>query len=167
MKPFGFLLMVCCIYSNSVVGQPDSLQIQINYQVWMPFIRAFNNNDDSTFRSVHSRDVIRVIADDHRLLNYDQYFKKIPDSIKTKWGSWKKNIELRFTQRIASACCAFEVGYYRTTSTNVATGEKRVGYGKFHVLMRKENGEWKILMDEDAETVTRYEDSERDLLRQL
>ena len=26
----------------------------------------------------------------------------------------------------------------------------RTGYGKFHVLLRKENGTWKILMDADA-----------------
>ena len=116
----------------------------------MPFIKGFTNNDDSIFRSVHSRDIIRVIADDRRLLDYDQYFKKIPDSVKAKWGNWRKNIELRFIQRIASDCCAYEVGYYRSTSTNSSTGEKRLGYGKFHVLLRRENGVWKILMDEDA-----------------
>jgi hypothetical protein len=34
------------------------------------------------------------------------------------------------------------------------TGEKRTGYGKFHVLLRKENGTWKILMDADANEKT-------------
>jgi hypothetical protein len=57
---------------------------------------------------------------------------------------------LRFIQRIASTDKAFEVGYYKSTSTNTTTGEKRSGYGKFHVLLRKENGVWKILMDADA-----------------
>ena len=150
MKGLLLLLWSCCVYALSVTAQSDSLQVQINQQVWKPFTIAFNSNDDSTFRSVHSKDIIRVIADDQRLLNYDQYFKKIPDSIKSNWGNWKKNIELRFIQRIASGCCGYEIGYYRTTSINQSTGEKRVGYGKFHVLLRKENGVWKILMDEDA-----------------
>jgi hypothetical protein len=61
---------------------------------------------------------------------------------------------MRFIQRIASDGKAFEVGYYKTSSTNSTTGEKRTGYGKFHVLLRKENGVWKILMDADASEKT-------------
>lgn len=49
---------------------------------------------------------------------------------------------------------AFEVGYYKTSSTDATTGETRSGYGKFHVLLRKENGTWKIIMDADANEKT-------------
>ena len=38
----------------------------------------------------------------------------------------------------------------KSTSINPVTGEQRIGFGKFHVLRRKENGVWKILMDADA-----------------
>jgi len=131
-------------------SQADSIQKQINEQVWKPFIQSFNNNDSEVFKSVHSEDVIRVIRDDNTILGYQEYFREIPDSIKLKWSSWKKNIELRFIQRIANNDKAFETGYYKTTSTNTSTGEKRTGYGKFQVLLRKENGTWKILMDADA-----------------
>jgi len=55
---------------------------------------------------------------------------------------------------IASNAKAFEVGYYKTTSTNTQTGEKRTGYGKFHVLLRKENAVWKILVDADTHEKT-------------
>ena len=131
-------------------AQSDSLQKQINEQVWKPFISSFNSGDDEGFKAVHSKDVIRVSLDSKQIFGYDQYFKKIPDSIKATWGKWKKNIELRFIQRIAANGKAFEVGYYKTTSTDTATGKTRTGYGKFHVLLRKENNIWKILMDEDA-----------------
>ncbi|MGZ8510936.1 MAG: hypothetical protein ACXWWA_11185 [Chitinophagaceae bacterium] len=57
-------------------------------------------------------------------------------------SQWKKNIELRFIQRIAGKDKAFEEGYYKTTSTNIVTGEIRKGIGKFHVLLRKENGKY-------------------------
>jgi hypothetical protein len=57
---------------------------------------------------------------------------------------------LRFIQRIAANGKAFEVGYYKTTSVDTTNGKTRIGYGKFHVLLRKENNIWKILMDEDA-----------------
>lgn len=94
------------------------------------------------------------MQDDGKIIGYSEYFKKIPDSIKAKWSDWKSNIELRFLQRIASADKAFEIGYYKTTSINSQTGEKRTGYGKFHVLLRKESGRWKILMDADANEKT-------------
>ena len=144
---FSILCFCLCKVSFS---QSDSLQKQINEQVWKPFINAFNNDDNEAFKAVHSLDLIRVVQDDNKVLSYDEYLKPVADSIKTKWGKWKHNIELRFIQRIASDGRAFEIGYYKTASTNVATGEKRVSFGKFHVLLRKENGAWKILMDQDA-----------------
>lgn len=145
------LLLTCCIPAFS---QPDSLQKQINEQVWKPFIKAINSGDNDALSVVHSKEVARVMQDDGKIIGYSEYFKKIPDSIKAKCGDWKSNIELRFLQRIASADKAFEVGYYKTTSTNSKTGEKRTGYGKFHVLLRKENGYWKIVMDADANEKT-------------
>ena len=154
MKYGLFILITFLFCRDDLVAQADSLQQQINQQVWEPFIKAFNNNDEEGFKSVHSKDVVRVVQDDKQIWGYDQYFKKIPDSVKSKWGNWKKNIELRFIQRIAGNDKAFEVGFYKTASTNIATGEKRTGYGKFHVLLRKENGTWKILMDADASEKT-------------
>jgi len=146
------ILFCCCslLFNYLSIAQQDSLQLQINEQVWKPFIKAFNTNDNKLFSSVHSKEVIRVEQDDSRIIGYDEYFKPVPDSILLKWGRWKKNIELRFVQRIAGNDKAFEVGYYKTTSTNMDNNVTRTGYGKFHVLLRKEDGTWKILMDADA-----------------
>lgn len=146
-------LTALALYTNSF-SQTDSLQQQINEQVWKPFIQSFNNRDDEGFKAVHSKDVIRVIQDDSKIIGYNEYFKPVADSIKAKWTLWKHNIELRFIQRIAANGKAFEVGYYKTTNTNTSTGETSVHYGKFHVLLRKENGTWKILMDADAHEET-------------
>ena len=131
-------------------GQDKKITKEINEQVWMKFIRSFGNGDEELFKSVHSKDVVRVIQDEEQIFGYDHYFKKIPDSIKAKWSSWKKNIELRFTQRISSEDKAFEVGFYKTTSTNIQTGEQRKSFGRFHVLLRKESGTWRIVMDADT-----------------
>ena len=144
------LLLIAFLSFQIANAQSDSLQKQINEQVWKPFISSFISGNDEDFKAVHSKDVIRVSQDSKQVFGYDQYFKKMPDSIKVKWGRWKKNIELRFIQRIAANGKAFEVGYYKTTSTDTTKGETRTGYGKFHVLLRKETNIWKILMDEDA-----------------
>ena len=61
-----------------------------------------------------------------------------------------KNIELRFTRWIYSGDRAFDVGFYKTISTNIQTGEQRKSFGRFHVLLRKENATWKIMMDADT-----------------
>ena len=154
MKNILLSFFILFFLFNNSFSQSDSLQRQINEQVWKPFIKSFNSGDDAGFKAVHSKDVIRVIRDDNHILGYDEYFKQVPDSIKAKWGNWKKNIELRFTQRIAADGKAFETGFYKTTSTNITSGEARSGYGKFYVLLRKENGKWKILMDADANEKT-------------
>ena len=145
-----FTLTAILISTFGLFSQENKFTKEINEQVWKPFITGFSTGDDELFKSVHSKDIARIEQDNKRILDYDKYFRKVPDSIKAKWSDWKKYIELRFTQRIASNDQAFEVGYYRTTSTNVKTGEKRSGVGKFHVLLRKENGKWKIVMDADT-----------------
>lgn len=147
------MFIFLCSYNNSF-AQSDSLQRQINEQVWKPFIKSFNAGDEDGFRAVHSKDVIRVSQDDNRIMGYDEYFREAPESEKAKWKAWEKNIELRFIQRIAADGKAFEVGFYKTSSVNISTGEKRTGYGKFHVLLRMENDTWKILMDVDANEKT-------------
>lgn len=131
-------------------SQDNKFTKEINEQVWMTFIRSFGNGDDELFKSVHSKDIVRVIQDNGEIFGYDHYFKKIPDSLKAKWSNWKKNIELRFTQRISSEDKAFEVGFYKTTSTNLQTGEQKRSFGCFQVLLRKENGTCKIVMDADT-----------------
>jgi len=149
MKTISWICLIL-LFANPAFSQTGNLQKEINEQVWKPFIKAFNNHDDEAFSAVHSKEVIRVSQDDNQIIGYAEYFKKVPDSVKLKWKDWKRNIELRFLQRIASGEKAFEVGYYKSSNTNTVTGEKRTGYGKFHVLLRKENGTWKILMDADA-----------------
>ena len=147
---YCFSLLCLCFCSIISFSQSDSLQQQINDQVWKPFIKSFNNSDNAGFRKVHSLELIRVIQDDNQVLGYEEYLKPVPDSIKAKWGNWKNHIELRFLQRIASNGKAFETGYYKTTSANITTEQTRVSFGKFHVLLRTEDGTWKILMDQDA-----------------
>jgi ketosteroid isomerase-like protein len=150
MKRFPYLIVCMLIGCMPAAAQNNNLTKEINEQVWKPFIKGLGNKDDETFRSVHSKDVVRVIRDNNDIFGYDKYFQKLPDSIKAKRADWSSTIELRFTQRIAAGDKAFETGYYKTTSTNRTTGEVRKGIGQFHVLLRKENGTWKIVMDADT-----------------
>ena len=80
------LLTTLILFPCLVIFSQGNATKEINEQVWLPFIKAFGSGDDELFRSVHSKEVMIVMQDDGTILNYEQYFKKIPDSIKAKWG---------------------------------------------------------------------------------
>ena len=145
-----FIIAICCC-SLTLFGQKQSFQQEINAQVWTNFIKGFNERDNALFSSVHSKDFIRVIRDNQQIFGYNKAFEEESEEVRKRLEPWKRNIELRFIERIASDDKAFEVGYYKTSVINSTTNEKRVGYGKFHVLLKKENGQWKILMDADIQ----------------
>ena len=157
------LLAAACLLLNSfqLQAQGDDLQKQINEQVWKPFIKAYNELDTEKFMAVHSKEVTRVIQDGDMIYGYDIYYQNNKNNNERSKQSLQKNngkrvIELRFTQRIAGNDRAFEVGYYKVTTTT-GNDSARNYYGKFHVLLRKENGIWKILMDADAHENTTEE----------
>jgi len=150
MKKYLLLLVFTLTFFMVDAQSETSLLKQIDDQVWKPFMNSFGKRNDTTFQSIHSREVARISVDDNSIIDFDEYFKKLPDSTLTRYEVLKSSIEIRHLKRIVSPEQAFETGYYKTTSQNTQTREKRTGYGKFTVLLRKENGIWKIFMDSDA-----------------
>jgi ketosteroid isomerase-like protein len=147
----SYPLLAFLLIHHFCQGQNNHIQNEINTHVWRPFIESFSNGNDSLFASVHSQDVARVIIDDQTILNHENYFKPKTIEMKKSSNAWKKSIELRFLKRIATSDQAYEVGYYKTTYTQLNNGELSHHFGKFTVLVRKEKGVWKILMDSDAQ----------------
>lgn len=137
------------LFSFILVAQSGNLQREIDEQVWKPFIESFNQNNTEKFMSVHSKDVMRVTQDDKKMLNWNEYSSSMRSGDEAdKKNNRKRSLELRFTNRIASGDKAFDIGYYKTTY-HLAGGDRSF-YGKFHVALRKENGQWKILLDTDT-----------------
>lgn len=149
VRPYH-LLTCLLLVAITATAQNTKLQTEITNDIWKPFIASFNNRDDKAFQNLHSHDIVRVIRDNKQILEYSDYFSKRPDSLINKAKIWKRSIEFRFFERIATNDKAFEGGYFKTTTTNDLTGENRIGYGKFYVVLRKEKGKWKILVDADA-----------------
>ena len=144
------LLIPTLIFVSNLALSQSVPQTEINEQIWIPFIDAYNKQDTKAYSAVHSKDFIRVLRDNQKIYGFEFAFRELPDSVKAYQALWKRSIELRFVERIASDNQAFEVGYYRVIYNNESTEEERTSYGKFHVLLRKENGFWKILMDADG-----------------
>jgi ketosteroid isomerase-like protein len=146
MKNTFVFFLTCCVIN--VFSQ--NIQQEINIQVWKPFIQTFNDRDTKGFMAVHSKEVVRSPRDGKNILNWDEYYKQMErGDQREKAAESKRQLELRFTERIANKDRAIEVGIYKTTSIN-PDGTARSFYGRFHVVLRKENGTWKILVDTDS-----------------
>lgn len=136
------------------MGFAQSDQSDINEQVWKPFTKAIMTQDVEGFAALHSKDLVRAEINRKKVMGLEEYKK----GMEAGWPGWKESIqknkskytfELRFIERISNGAMAYEIGYFKNESVT-ATGEKRDSYGKFHVVLRKENGVWKILVDSDS-----------------
>ncbi|MDX2046726.1 MAG: hypothetical protein SFU87_08055 [Chitinophagaceae bacterium] len=143
-----FLLLLAVMPSGFCAAQDYSREI--NEQVWKVQLQAMKDADAAAFVSVLSKDVVQISYDRKTIRNYAQFEKQVIDSYKR--ATEKKvtrNMEFRFVQRFATDTHAYENGYFRLEITN-ASGEKNLYYGAFQVVLRKENGVWKVLVDYDA-----------------
>lgn len=137
---------------TSVNTFSQNFQKEIDEQVWRPFITSFNSLDTDAFMALHSKDVVRSPRDSKILLNWDEYFKLHQESDKReKNGGATRTIDLRFTERISNSGQAIDIGIYRATvTTKDGKSASYTYYGRFHVVLRKEGGTWKILVDTDS-----------------
>lgn len=138
------------VAAQSPASPAGGPQAEINEQVWKPFIKGLNNADTDLFLSVHSKDLVRSPRDGKEVFGWDEYYKqsKVANTNRKSDGT-ALDIQLRFTERIAQGNKSIEVGIYKTTVTRKGEAPQSF-YGRFHVVERKENGKWKILVDTDS-----------------
>jgi ketosteroid isomerase-like protein len=138
----------------AIGGHAQNDQSDINEQVWKPFTQAIMTQDVNRFIALHSSDLVRAVINNQKLMGWNEYRMEMEKS----WPGWKESIrknkstytfELRFTERISNGNVAYEVGYFRNQLIT-ATGETQESFGRFHVVLRKEAGAWKILVDSDS-----------------
>lgn len=135
-------------------AQSDSLKWvnEINEQVWKPFVTHFISGNKEGFRNVHSKRITRVEIDGGRVLDYEKYFppiKPIEGQALNVKRSGSTTFELRFDKRISNGKNAWESGFYKGTFTQEGK-PPRSWYGRFFVVLEKEEGVWKILVDADT-----------------
>ncbi len=119
-------------------------------EVWGKFHQAFETLDYSLMAEIHSKKLIRI-SGGKRITDYKNYI----DNYKVRFQKAKENkntndIALRFFERINNDSIASERGIYKLIA-NKGKQNERIYYGQFHVILAKENGKWKILMDYDSD----------------
>lgn len=145
------LLLNAVLFSFGATAQTDSLKWvkEINEQVWKPFVTHLVSGDRTAFSALHSKRITRVEIDRGVLLDFGKYFPAVEANshIEKKKTGWI--FELRFDKRISNGANAWESGYYKGTIKQEGK-DSRSYYGRFFVVLEKENGTWKILVDADT-----------------
>jgi ketosteroid isomerase-like protein len=128
----------------------QDFQKEINEQVWKPFIKNFNDHNTAAFMALHAKEVVRSPRDSKSILNWKEYnLEQTKGDEQDVKENRKRTLELRFTERISSKDRAIDVGVYKTSYV-FQNSSKQDFYGRFHVVLKKENGIWKILVDTDS-----------------
>jgi opacity protein-like surface antigen len=145
------LFAVSLFLLSNASAQADSLKWvrEINDQVWKPFIVGLTSGDKQVFRNVHSKRVTRVEIDRGLVMNYEKYFPPIDPNAPAAKRNGSTLFELRFDKRISNGSNAWESGFYKGTFSQEGKSP-RSWYGRFYVMLEKENGTWKILVDADT-----------------
>ena len=136
---------------------PEHLR-ELDRDIWKPFVEAFAAGKPDDYFALHSSGFVRAMGDAKRVEPRDAWIKGTRGMFKHFADRGiRPSIAFRFLERLANPEAASERGIFEFTTVD-AKGETRRAYGKFHVISRKEDGRWKILVDYDSNergTITR------------
>lgn len=145
-------LLVCILFfiafANNNYSQSIENLKEINL-VWSKFYQAFETLDHTLMAEIHSKDLVRI-SGGKQIRDYDTCINRYKSNFDyAKRSDVTNDVSLRFFERINNDSIASDRGIYRLIRNKNKTDEQTY-YGQFHVLFKKEDGEWKILMDYDS-----------------
>lgn len=151
-------LQIMIINNDTEIKEPyiETFE-QINDQVWYPFMQSYQDLDTEAFMRLHSAKLVRMDLNEGLQYDIDTYFIHQQD-VNDHYKSTRKRrtIELRFQHRSVQDSFAYEIGYYKATSYVPREPKGTEYYGKFNVILKKEEGTWKIVSDADHGQVPSY-----------
>lgn len=161
-KKIIFLSFLLFAFQSTAQNDETETQEEINREVWKPFCESYASLNAETFNALHTADVIRASPWGIRV--GDEYKNRNIESFKANQEKGtQRTIELWFEHRKSTPEVSYEVGYYKVTYKN--DGKTKYSFGRFHVVLKKENGIWKIAQDWDTDKINGIEVSEKDWLK--
>jgi ketosteroid isomerase-like protein len=148
-KTVCFLLLICT--TSLAISQQQKKydhSAKINKQLWEPFVAAYNERNAEDYLAVHTQDIVRITQGGIRQgLTYRSGIRKAfaQDNLP------KRAIEFKFEHRIHDKEIAYEVGYFKVTYFR--GGKEEDYYGRFSVVLKIEDGKWKIAQDWDVDAI--------------
>lgn len=157
MKQSILTAVLCCFSLFSFGQTTDEIREEIKKDVWLPFMEAYDESDPEKLKSIHTKDIVRVIMEQGEIKTGESYLENFADFV----ASNRVGIAFAIlsTSVDPNGELAYQNGYYRFSSKG-DTDENLVvrGYGEFNVGLRKENGSWKIWLDSDKRTPISHEE---------
>ncbi len=143
-----FILFPVLLISTSAFGQTATHLKEIN-KIWDKFCLAFESQNYQLMAEIHSKELVRI-GGGSNISDYEKYI----GNYKRQFENEKKtgttsHIGLRFFERANNDKVASERGIYELIR-NKGTDQEQRFYGQFHVLFKRENGNWRIVMDYDS-----------------
>jgi len=164
MKLATLLLALACLALPSLaqhappVRQNPVLLAELNNDIWLPFSEAYTDGDSAAYLALLAPDFLRVEGDRKVIRNLADYTTSVRRTFEGAADREEKlNISFRFTERIARGDLASERGIYELVLADNDGNVERL-YGRFHVIARKLEGKWRLVMDYDSNeggTITR------------
>lgn len=118
---------------------------EINQQVWVPFIQSYAEADGDLHASLYSKDIVRVNRGN--VTSGDTYIERMRNYVDGLRGRGGRAIAFRFSERSSNEDAAYETGVFR-----LMRDDGTAAYGQFEVIIRKEDGRWKLTFDHDQPT---------------
>lgn len=143
------LILAFSILTMTAVSQASTITEEIDQQVWKPFAESWKTMDADKNIALHSTEVVRVMSRMKIIQAGSEYLselKRMMGSMKSKGVT--SNLNFRFSSRIQSADLAMDKGIYRAEMYHPERG-KMINYAEFNVLLKKIEGSWKIVFDQD------------------
>ena len=123
-------------------------QKEIDETVWKPFQQAFETLDGDALNATYADEVLRVTPqgidtqNSFKAANLKRFEQNKTDGVSIALDFW-------FDSRHTNGEASYEVGFYRIGFTD-KSGKTNYSYGQFHIVIRKQKGEWKIAQDWDT-----------------
>lgn len=137
---------------------------EVNEQLWKPFKKSWEQRDAKIFNDLHTDDVLRVSKwSGIRIGN--EYKDRIIESYK-KPDDRERSIDFWFEHRFYSGNTGYEIGYLKIV-TKEESKEARYSYSRFHVVLKKVDGKWKIAQDWDTNNINGVEVTEADFAKNM
>lgn len=148
MKSLLSICLLLLIVQGLVAQDLQAIQDEIDAQIWRPFKEAYEARDAEAFMALHAPQVMRITMSGIRIGN--EYSETITQSF-ARPDQAPRTIDFRFEQRLVKDSVAYEVGMYQLV---VQDDSRAVYFGRFHVVLKKENGQWLIHQDYDTSIIS-------------
>ena len=158
LSTFFFVLISSSITFAQIQNYDHSEEI--DNQLWKTFVKAYSSKDTEAYLSIHAKDMLRITKSGIR--QGEEFTESIRRSFARK-DQPKRTIEFKFEHRVHGKDIAYEVGYFKVTYFR--DGKEEDYFGRFSVVLRKEDNRWRIAQDWDIDRINGVPITEEDYLK--